>query len=168
MLDKLKVYGTRDLILTFTVVGFQGIDTEADLDIGVTIARISGEDAGSYTIALLGASDTNYNISFVPAEFTVSRAYLIITGFLGDDKEYDGTTVAKASGTALLSELKIGDDVVLEGSPIFTFESVELGTDIVINSLGFAISGADLENYLPIQPVLSAGIFTALGVGDIL
>ena len=59
---------------------------------------------------------------------------------------YDDTTMASASGTATLSGVEPGDDV-LGGSPGFTFASSNVGTDITIITIGYTISGIDSENY---------------------
>jgi hypothetical protein len=57
--------------------------------------------------------------------------------------------------------------VVLEGNPVFIFESAELGTDITITTTGFIITGNDNGNYTLTQPTLSADIVATLGVDDI-
>ena len=86
---------------------------------------------------------------------------------MGDNKVYDGTTVATASGSPVLSGIISDDDVALEGSPVFSFESAELATDIAITTTGFIITGSDHGNYTLTQPTLSADIVTTLGVDDI-
>ena len=57
--------------------------------------------------------------------------------------------------------------VVPEGTPVFTFESADLGTDIQIITTGFIITGADSGNYTLAQPTLFANILTTLGVENI-
>ena len=54
--DQTKVYGATDPVLTYSITGFQGADTEADLDTGVSISRAVGEDVGTYTITPSGSS----------------------------------------------------------------------------------------------------------------
>ena len=56
--------------LTYSITGFQGTDTEADLDTGVSISRAVGEDVGTYTITPSAAADSNYTVSFVTADFS--------------------------------------------------------------------------------------------------
>jgi hypothetical protein len=109
----------------------------------------------------------NYNVSFVTAPFAITQAGLTIIGLVGDNKVFDGTTVASASGTPVLSGVLSNDDVVLEGNPVFIFESAELGTDITITTTGFIITGNDNGNYTLTQPTLSADIVATLGVDDI-
>ena len=86
-----KVYGTVDPTLTYMITGFQGADTEADLDTPVMIARVAGEDVGAYTITPSGASDSNYSISFVESTFEITQAALLVTADGGFSKVY-GTT----------------------------------------------------------------------------
>ena len=162
-----KIYGATEPTLTYTLAGFQGTDNEASLDTPVSIARVVGEDVGNYTITPSAAADVNYSVSFVTAQFAITQAGLTIIGLVGDNKVFDGTTVASASGTPVLSGVLSNDDVVLEGNPVFIFESAELGTDITITTTGFIITGNDNGNYTLTQPTLSADIVATLGVDDI-
>ena len=54
------MYGATDPTLTYSITGFQGTDTEADLDTAVSISRAVGEDVGTYTITPSAAADSNY------------------------------------------------------------------------------------------------------------
>ena len=162
-----KVYGSDDPTLTYSFTGFVLGDLESDLDTGVIISRDAGETVGNYSIIPSAAADSNYTVSFETADFSITQANLMITGLVGNNKEYDGTTDATVSGTPVLSGVITGDDVVLEGNSVFTFESAELGTDITITTTGFIITGSDSGNYTLTQPTLSADIFTTLGVDDI-
>jgi hypothetical protein len=153
-----KIYGATEPTLTYTITGFVNGDNEASLDTPVSIARVVGEDVGNYTITPSAAADVNYNVSFVAAQFTITQAGLTITGLTGDNKEYDDTTDATASGTPALSGVVSGDDAVLGGSPVFTFASSNVGTEITINTTGYTINGTDLGNYTLTQPTLSGAI----------
>ena len=84
------MYGTTDPTLTYSITGFQGTDTEADLDTAVSISRAAGEDVGTYTITPSGASDSNYAISFVTADFSITAAPLTVTA--SDQTKVYGTT----------------------------------------------------------------------------
>ena len=118
------MYGATDPVLTYSITGFQGTDTEADLDTGVSISRAVGEDVGTYTITPSAAADSNYTISFVTADFTITAADLTvtasdqtkvygatdptltysITGFQGTDTEADLDTAVSISRA-------VGEDV---------------------------------------------------------
>ena len=162
-----KVYGATDPTLTYSISGFVNGDTATGLDTGVSISRAAGEVVGAYTITPSAVADSNYSVSFVTADFSITAASLTITGLTGSNKVYDGTTNATASETPVLSGVVSDDDVVLGGTPVFTFASAELGTDIQITTTGFIITGADSGNYTLTQPTLSADILTTLGVDDI-
>ena len=119
--DQTKVYGATDPTLTYSITGFQGTDTEADLDTEVSISRAVGEDVGTYTITPSAAADSNYTVSFVTADFAITAAALTvtasdqtkvygatdptltysITGFQGTDTEADldtGVSISRAVG----------------------------------------------------------------------
>ncbi|RXG17055.1 hypothetical protein DSM02_3153, partial [Leeuwenhoekiella polynyae] len=130
------------------VFTFASADVSTGIAITTTGYTISGTDAGNYTL-------TQPTLS---ADITTKA--LTITGITGDDKEYDGTTAATASGTASLSGVETTDVVSLGGTPVFTFASADVGTGIVINTTGYTLSGADAGNYTLNQPGLSADITT--------
>ena len=152
------MYGATDPTLTYSITGFQGTDTEADLDTAVSISRAVGEDVGTYTITPSAAADSNYTISFVTADFTITQATLTITGLVGKNKVYDETTVATSIGIAALAGVVSNDDVSLGGSPVFTFEVPDPGIFIMITTTGYTITGSDSGNYILIQPTLYADI----------
>ena len=77
------------------------------------------------------------------------------------------TPIDDIESMEILSGIVSDDDVVLGGTPVFTFASAELGTDISITTTGFIITGSDNGNYTLTQPTLSADIVTTLGVDDI-
>ncbi|MEQ6122585.1 YDG domain-containing protein, partial [Pseudotenacibaculum sp. MALMAid0570] len=92
----------------------------ANVGTGITITTsgftLSGADAGKYSL-------TQPTLSA-----DITAAELTIVGLTGDNKVYDGTTAGSASGTATLSGVIGADDVVLGGSPVFTFASANVGT----------------------------------------
>ncbi|TVZ55429.1 putative secreted protein (Por secretion system target) [Lutibacter sp. Hel_I_33_5] len=86
-----KVYGSSDPTLGYTITGFVNSDTEASLDTGVSIARATGEDVGTYAITPSGAADVNYTVSFVTKDFSISKAALTVTANTGQTKVYGAT-----------------------------------------------------------------------------
>jgi uncharacterized protein YlzI (FlbEa/FlbD family) len=137
------------------VFTFASSNVGTEITINTTGYTINGTDSGNYTLTQPTLSGD------------ITAKELTITGITGSDKVYDGTTVASASGTPVLSGVLSNDDVVLGGTPVFTFESAELGTDIAITTTGFIITGSNNGNYTLTQPTLSADIVTTLGVDDI-
>ena len=94
----------------------------------------------------------------MPSTFEITQANLTVTGLVVNNKEYDGTTEATTLGTPVLSGVISNDNVVLDASPFFTFESPEVGTNITISFTGFTIAGTNNGNYSLTQPFLSADI----------
>jgi len=137
--DDVSLGGSPDFTFTSSNVG-------TGITINTTGYTISGADSGNYTL-------TQPTLS---ADITAKE--LTITGLTGDDKVYDNTTSATASGTASLLGVEENDDVSLSGTPVFTFSSSNVGTDITINTTGYTISEADAGNYTLTQPTLSADI----------
>ncbi|MEQ9205528.1 MAG: YDG domain-containing protein, partial [Cyclobacteriaceae bacterium] len=139
--------GTDDVSL-----GGSPVFTFASANVGTVITitttgySISGTDLGNYSL-------TQPTLS---ADITAKS--LSVTGLTGEDKVYDGATAATSSGTPVLSGVIGTDDVILGGSPVFTFASASAGTGITIISTGYSISGTEVANYSLTQPTLSADI----------
>ena len=161
-IDQTKVYGATDPALTYAIKGFVNGDTEASLETGVSISRATGENIGKYTITPSGAAKSNYTVSFVTADFSITSVSLTISGITGNNKVYDGSTAASVSGTAVLVGIEPGDDVSLVELPVFTFANANVGTAITMNTSGYALSGSDAGKYTLIQPTLSANITAAV------
>jgi gliding motility-associated-like protein len=142
--------GANDVSLSGSpVFTFASANVGTGITVNTTGYTLSGTDAGKYTL-------TQPTLS---ADITAKE--LTITGLTGDNKVYDGTTAATASGTATLVGVESGDDVSLGGSPVFTFASANVGTGITMNTSGYTISGTDSGNYTLTQPTLSADITAA-------
>jgi len=126
--------------------------TFAQADIGTSIGistsgySLSGADAGNYSVSQPGLSGD------------ISAKALTVSGLSGDNKIYDGSTDASASGTASLQGVIAGDSVSLAGTPVYTFAQADIGTSIGISTSGFSISGDGADNYSLSQPSLSADI----------
>ncbi len=92
-----KVYGTPDGPITASASGFLAAD-----GITVSATRAAGENVGSYvtTATAAGAALANYNVTFVPGTFTITRAAATVTAGNGA-KVFgtpDGPITASASG----------------------------------------------------------------------
>jgi len=86
------------------------------------------------------ASESNFNGIITSKELTIS-------GLTGNNKVYDKTNVASASGTPTLNGVINNDNVTLNGTGFFTFNSVDVGQDIIISMSGYSLSGSDALNY---------------------
>jgi hypothetical protein len=65
---------------------------------------------------------------------------LTVTGLSGENKTYDGDADASASGASALNGVIAADEVGLSGTPVFTFASADIRTDIAITTTGFTLS----------------------------
>lgn len=170
-----KVYdGTTDATVTGTPT-LSGAVSGDDVTIAGTptyayeSADVSPDIAITATgFALDGAKKNNYSLS-QPRILggAITPKPLIITGLTGDNKVYDGTTTATATGTPALNGVVTADvsDVSITGTPSYTFASADVGTGIAITTTGFALDGAKKDNYTLSQPTLSADI-TAKPIND--
>ncbi|MEQ8239303.1 MAG: YDG domain-containing protein, partial [Cyclobacteriaceae bacterium] len=124
---------------------------------------VTGLTAGTaYDVYVVAEDDEGTpNLQVSPTKIDVTTAALIsltITGLTGDNKAYDGTTTATASGTPSLSGVVDADAVSLGGSPVFTFASANVATGITIATTGYTISGTDAGKYVLTQLTFSADI----------
>ncbi|WP_202352849.1 MBG domain-containing protein [Mesorhizobium sp. 113-1-2] len=80
-----KVYGDSDpAAYTYSVSNLGGLTLTGSLD------RVAGENAGTYAIGqgTLDASNSNYDIAFVGADFTIARRAVTVTANSGMSKTY--------------------------------------------------------------------------------
>ncbi|MFY0594755.1 YDG domain-containing protein, partial [Roseivirga sp.] len=111
---------------------------------------------GIYT--LTGTDADNYKVTQPTLSADITTKELTVTGLKGDNKIFDGTTIASASGSPALSGVIGVDDVILDGVPVFTFASATIGINITISTTGYSLIGSDAGNYVVIQPTLTADI----------
>jgi hypothetical protein len=127
------------------------------LAVTVTGFTITGAGAGNYTLTQPAGLTAN----ITPKELT-------ITGITADNKPHDGNTDATLSGTAVLNGVVVPDVVDLGGTPIATFASADVADNIPVTVTGYAISGADADNYTLTQPEgLTANITVVTGIEEI-
>ena len=152
-----KVYdGTTDATVNTTGATFTGMITGDNLTVstsgtfgdknvgtGKTVTfgalTLGGTDAGNYVLAATG------NQSSVTADITAKE--ISINGVTIADKIYDGNTSATISDATVSGV--IGSDVVsvdISGASA-TFANANVGTGILVNANGLALTGADSANY---------------------
>jgi hypothetical protein len=158
------IYGEFLKDYTYSVTGFLLND---DLNTIVGIPSITsvyspGLDVSFSPIQIIGEIGTlvsdNYSFKFIYGNINITKRTLSIAGLVGNDKTYDGTPVASASGTARLVNLFLGDNVTIGGYPSFTFAQVTAGDNIRITVKGYTLRGTKAANYILIQPILYADI----------
>ncbi|MEI2421933.1 YDG domain-containing protein, partial [Arthrospira platensis SPKY2] len=93
------------------------------ITVSITDASLSGTAISNYELSLTGAPTTTANITQKP---------LSIAGLTGDNRAYDGTAVATASGTPELVGIISPDEVTVGGMPEFTFVDKNVADGIVI------------------------------------
>jgi len=117
----------------------------------VTGNTISGTDAGNYT--LVQQSGLTANITAKP---------LTITGFLADDKAYDGTTTAVVNTPGTLTGV-IGGEVVTFTYSGAAFNSKDVATANTVTLNGVTLGGSgDEANYSYSGPTTDASVITAV------
>ncbi|MFC1549221.1 YDG domain-containing protein, partial [Candidatus Omnitrophota bacterium] len=96
-----------------------------------TSMTISGTDTGNYTLT----QPANLTADITPKGLTVSAT--------GINKIYDDTTTA----TVILSDDRIGGDVLTVDYTAATFEDKYVGTNKTVYVTGITVTGADAGNY---------------------
>ncbi|EMI51858.1 beta strand repeat-containing protein [Rhodopirellula sallentina] len=142
---------TGDLVTIGGTAAFTDKNAGTNKTVHITGLNLTGTDAANY--ALASTSDTT-SADITPLAINVS-------GLTGDDKVYDGTTLATLSGTATVAA--IGVDVVeVNGSAIASFNNKNVGTSKSIVVSGLTLTGDDANNYSINQPTgLTADITPA-------
>lgn len=158
-----KQYGDADFSLSATASSSLPVSYESSNPL---VATVSGNiltivGIGTSDITASQSGDTNYSAATpVVRTLTVTPKNLTITGLVAENKIYDATNVATATGTAALNGVLAGDsmNVTLSGTPIYEFSTASVGTAKPVNTTGYTISGSASSNYSLAQPQLTANI----------
>ena len=118
----------------------------------------AGPVPGSYSGNILLSSSLATDVNVATVSSTVGTKALTVTGLTGQNKGWDGTTAASATGTASLSGIVGSDEVTLTGTPTFAFANADVGTGKVISTTGYELGGAQASYYTVTQPPLSGDI----------
>ncbi len=109
--DKTKVIGAADPTLTYAITTGSLVDGDV---LAGTLSRVEGEGVGTYAITLGTLANTNYAITFVPANFTITAAPVASTtgtegaagAVAGVTTKNPSTTPATTSGSGNNEEVK--------------------------------------------------------------
>ena len=144
-----KVYGEADPTpFTVTISGLQNNDDESV--ISYTVSRATGENVGTYAITPAGAAvQGNYNVTYVPSEFTITKATATVTA-VDNAKVYGEADPTPF--TATVSGLQNNDDENVIFYSLSRVAGENVGTYIITPS-GAAVQG----NY---DVVYETGTFT--------
>jgi len=167
-----QVYdGTTNATLDATNAGLAGVLDGDDVTLVTSnaVAYFADKNVGTDKpvtvtgLALGGAAAANYALvdpTNVTADITV--AGLTVAGVTAASKVYDGTTNAQLNGAATLNGAVSGDDVSLVTDGVSAaFAGPNVGTGIPVTVSGYAITGADADNYTLTQPSGLAADITA-------
>jgi uncharacterized repeat protein (TIGR02543 family) len=115
--------------------------------------------AGTCMVTATKAASGNYlAASSVSTAITVNPKGLTVSGLTGVNKEFDRGLSASATGTPTLVGKVGSDDVLLGGTPVFTFASSNVATGITITASGYTLTGTTASNYTLTQPTMTANI----------
>ena len=142
--NKSKVYGATMPNLTFSASGFVNGETTASLSTQPTpsTTATAASGVGSYSIAISGAADPNYSISYVQGTLTVTAAVATITAN-NVTKILDAPNPSPLAWTA--NGFVNGDNAsVLTANPMCTTKAT---TTSAVGSYPITCSGASAANY---------------------
>jgi trimeric autotransporter adhesin len=111
-------------------------------------------------LTLTGAESTNYTLTQPSATASITGPALTVTGIVGFDKAYDGTTEARVGTTAAtLVGVTAGSGVSLDVTNVTaTFANATVGTNKTVQVAGLVLSGPNAANYSLTQPTTTATI----------
>ncbi|MGO5096078.1 beta strand repeat-containing protein, partial [Agathobaculum sp. LCP25S3_E8] len=117
-------------------------------------------DAGSYTVEATIAATTNYQETVVPADFTIAKKELTVTGLTATDRTYDGTkNVTLTGGT--LSGIIGSDDVSADMPTAGTMDDANAGENKSVDFGTITLTGTKAGNYTLTQPTVTVNISKA-------
>ncbi len=149
------IVGTDDVSLNASGItaAFEDENVGLDKNVIFTGYSLSGVDKGNYTLSMSGAL-----ASITPKPVSVS----VLTA---ENRDYDGTTDATYTGVPEVLGYIPGDDVTVDvSSGVGQFDTKTVGVDKTVTFSGFALSGADADNYTLSQPTDSKATISPLSV----
>jgi len=154
-------YGTNLSLTTSGASGGTGavtfnVDSGSCTIFGSTLTPTA---AGTCMVTAAKATDGNYLAATSPSTaITVSPKGLTISGLTGVNKEFDQTLSSSVTGTPTLVGKVGSDDVILAGTPTFTFATVDVATGKTVTASGYTLTGTTAGNYTLTQPTVTANI----------
>ncbi|MCW2351804.1 YDG domain-containing protein [Sphingobium sp. B12D2B] len=176
LLSTQKTYdGTTNVPAPVVVAGGAVGDDNITLDLGTVAFTDKNAGTGNKTyeatgISLIGATTADgkpiygYTLGSTTATnstSTIFRKAVTVLDVVAEDKVYDGTLAAQISGGRLDGVVSLDDLQLVRGNAAFADKNA--GTGKIVTASGFALSGADRDNYSITQPTgLSANITKAV------
>jgi len=165
-----KTYGDADPAFSAAVTSGSFAFADSLADVTGVLTRQAGENVGAYGIALgAGTRASNYDLTYVGGDLTVTPKSLTVVGLSVNNKVYDGTTSASFSNSgAILGNASnsgdgrffTGDDVTLTVSSAgLALPSKNVGTYVLGNLPGLLLSGSSARNYR-LDPISGTAVIT--------
>ena len=154
---------TYGSILSLTTLGGNGSGANSFIvnsgPCSVSGDQLSPSAAGTCMVTATKAANGNYlAASSSSTAITVNPKGLTISGLTGVNKEFDSGLVGTATGTPTLVGKVGSDDVLLGGTPTFTFASANVANGISLVASGYTLTGTTAGNYTLTQPTVTANI----------
>ena len=166
-----KTYGDANFSLAATKTAPNGgtwswnssnpaiLEIVSGADTATPTIKVKKADTAGATLTVTYTSDTHYGSA--SAAITVAQKEVTISGITAANKEYDGSTTATPTGTAVING-KVGSDDVTVTAGTATFADKNVGTGKIVTFTGYSLSGADSGNYnLKAQPASVTANITA-------
>ena len=166
-----KTYGDANVSLAATKTAPDGgtwswnssnpaiLEIISGADTATPTIKVKKADTTGATLTVTYTSDTHYGSA--SAAITVAQKEVTISGITAANKEYDGSTTATPTGTAVING-KVGSDDVTVTAGTATFADKNVGTGKTVTFTGYSLSGADAGNYnLKAQPASVTANITA-------
>ena len=159
---KSKVYGDPDPALTSQItsgslVGGDNFSGALTRDGGETVVG----SPYAITQGTLALDTSDYNLSYVGADLTITPKALTVSGADAEDKTYDGDTDAAIDLTSATLGGVVGADVVTADDAAATFNNKNVGTAKPVSVSSVTLGGADADNYTATPPAGLAADITA-------
>jgi uncharacterized repeat protein (TIGR02543 family) len=114
---------------------------------------------GTCMVTATKAANGNYlEASSVSTAITINPKGLTVSGLTGVNKEFDRSLTGTVTGTPTLVGVVGSDDVLLGGTPTFTFASANAANGITVTASGYTLTGTTASNYTLTQPTVTANI----------
>ena len=114
---------------------------------------------GTCMVTATKAANGNYlAASSVSTAITVTPKGLTISGLTGVNKEFDRSLTGTVTGSPSLIGVVGSDNVLLGGTPTFTFVSANAANGITLAASGYTLTGTTAGNYTLTQPTMTANI----------
>lgn len=154
-------YGTNLTLSTSGATGGSGAITYSVDSGSCTIlgTALTPTAAGTCYVTATKATDGNYQgVTSTSTAITVNPKGLTISGLTGVNKEFDGGLSGSVTGSPSLVGVVNSDNVLLSGTPTFTFASANVANGITVTASGYALTGTTAGNYTLTQPTVTANI----------